>query len=157
MFYDATIELNVLTQGETINNENGVTIKNKLKCTEEVVTLSVLPINLSHNFEINITPNVSQIYQSKVKTITRNFVPIKKDGLLVKDDQGTVTISYSSPFVGLPFSPVHLQSRLEDQPIPGWPCGVGRYFQATLLNVLRIPRSVLGVLGAGQLLDALRR
>ncbi|GFV25556.1 hypothetical protein TNCV_778271 [Trichonephila clavipes] len=74
-----------------------------------------------------------------------------------KEKAFTKKISYSSPFVGLPFFPVHLQSRLEDQPIPGWPCGVGRYFQATLLNVLRIPRSVLSVLGAGQLLDALRR
>ncbi|GFY56827.1 transposon Tf2-6 polyprotein [Trichonephila inaurata madagascariensis] len=36
MFYDVIIGLNVLMQGETIMNENGVTIKNKPKCTEEV-------------------------------------------------------------------------------------------------------------------------
>ncbi|GFX18411.1 hypothetical protein TNCV_4307121 [Trichonephila clavipes] len=49
-----------IDQGETINNENDVTIKNKPKCIEEVDTLSVLPIYLSpHDFEINILPDIS--------------------------------------------------------------------------------------------------
>ncbi|GFX90145.1 elongation factor 2 [Trichonephila clavipes] len=86
--------LDVLMQGETIINENGITIKNKPKCTKEVATLSVLPINLSpDDIEINIAPDIPQIYGSKNKTITPNFKSVKKDGLHVKDDQRTVTVS----------------------------------------------------------------
>ncbi|GFY09037.1 transposon Ty3-G Gag-Pol polyprotein [Trichonephila clavipes] len=73
----------------------GVTIKNKPKGTEEVATLNVLPINLSHDdFEINIAPDIPQIYQSKVKTITPNFVPGKKSSLHDKDDQRTLTVNH---------------------------------------------------------------
>ncbi|GFV29409.1 hypothetical protein TNCV_438281 [Trichonephila clavipes] len=80
MFYDTIIGLNVLMQGETIINENGVTIKNKHKCTEKVITSSVLPICVySDDFEINIAPDIPQMYESKDKTITPNFVPVKKD------------------------------------------------------------------------------
>ncbi|GFR10793.1 CCHC-type domain-containing protein [Trichonephila clavata] len=62
MSYDVIIGLNALMQGETIINENGVTIKNKPKCTEEVATLSVLPINLSpDDFENHIAADISQI------------------------------------------------------------------------------------------------
>ncbi|GFU51281.1 hypothetical protein TNCV_3523481 [Trichonephila clavipes] len=69
-------------------------LKNKPKFTEEAATLFVLPINLSpDDFEINIAPDISQMYQSKDKTITPNFVPVKKDSFHVKDDQRTVTIS----------------------------------------------------------------
>ncbi|GFV53532.1 hypothetical protein TNCV_1177281 [Trichonephila clavipes] len=94
MLFDVTIGLNVLMQGETIINENGITIKIKPTCTKEVATLSVLPINLSpDDIEINIAPDIPQIYETKNKTITLNFVPVKKDGLHVKDDQGTVTVS----------------------------------------------------------------
>ncbi|GFR05656.1 retrovirus-related Pol polyprotein from transposon 412 [Trichonephila clavata] len=93
MSYDLIIGLNVSMQGETIINENGVTIKNKPKCTEEVATLSVLPINLSpDDFENNIAPDIPQICQSDVRTITPNFVPGKKVGLH-EDDQKTVTAS----------------------------------------------------------------
>ncbi|GFV61468.1 hypothetical protein TNCV_2938101 [Trichonephila clavipes] len=82
-------------QGETIINENDVIMRNKPKCTEEVATLSVLPINLSpDDIEINIVPDIPQIYESKSKTITPNFVPVKNDGLHVKDDQRTVTVSH---------------------------------------------------------------
>ncbi|GFS42329.1 translation elongation factor 2 [Trichonephila inaurata madagascariensis] len=81
-------------QGETIIDENGVTIKNKPKCTEEAAILSVLPINLSSDdFEINIAPDILQIYQSKVKTITPKFVPGKKDSFHEKDEQRTEAIS----------------------------------------------------------------
>ncbi|GFU15296.1 elongation factor 2 [Trichonephila clavipes] len=63
-------------------------------CTKEVANLSVLPIDLSpDDIEINISPVIPQIHDSKNKTITPNFVPVKKDGLHVKDDQGTVTVS----------------------------------------------------------------
>ncbi|GFW83205.1 eukaryotic translation elongation factor 2a, tandem duplicate 1 [Trichonephila clavipes] len=87
-------------QGETIINKNGISIKNKPKCTKEVATLSVLPINLSpDDIEINIAPGIPQIYGSKNRTITPNFKPVKKDGLHVKDDQRTVTIS---PVVTVP-------------------------------------------------------
>ncbi|GFX65450.1 hypothetical protein TNCV_400011 [Trichonephila clavipes] len=51
--------------GDPIINENGVTVKKKPKCVE-VDALSFLPINLSPGgFEINITPDISQIYQAK--------------------------------------------------------------------------------------------
>ncbi|GFR22762.1 elongation factor 2 [Trichonephila clavata] len=94
MSYDVIIGLNVLMKGVTIINENGVRIKNKSKCTEEVTTLSILPINLSpDDFENNIAPDIPQIYQSKVKTIAPNFDPGKKDGLHEGDDQRTVTLS----------------------------------------------------------------
>ncbi|GFR25899.1 transposon Ty3-G Gag-Pol polyprotein [Trichonephila clavata] len=75
------------SQGETIINENGVTIKSKPKCIEEISNLSVLPINLSPDgFENNIAPDIPQICQSNVKTITPNFVPGKKV-VLHEDDQ----------------------------------------------------------------------
>ncbi|GFT20774.1 retrovirus-related Pol polyprotein from transposon 297 [Trichonephila clavipes] len=94
MLYDVIIGLNVLMQGETIINENGITIKNKPKCTKEVANLSVLPIKLSpDDIEINIAPDIPQIYESKNKTITPNCVHVKKDILHVKDDQRTVTVS----------------------------------------------------------------
>ncbi|GFX69399.1 transposon Tf2-6 polyprotein [Trichonephila clavipes] len=94
MLYDVIIGLNVLMQGETIINENGITIRNKPKCTNEVANLSVLPINLSpDHIEVNIAPDISQIYESKKQTITPNLVPVKKDGLHVKDEQRTVTVS----------------------------------------------------------------
>ncbi|GFW64977.1 transposon Tf2-6 polyprotein [Trichonephila clavipes] len=94
MLYDVIIGLNVLMQGETIINENGVSIRNKPKCTKEVATLSVLPINLSpDDIEKYIAPDISDIYGLKNKTITPNFKPVKKNGLHVKDDQRTVTES----------------------------------------------------------------
>ncbi|GFU55348.1 hypothetical protein TNCV_4619481 [Trichonephila clavipes] len=94
MLYDVIIGLNVLMQGETIINENCITIRKKPKCTKEVVTLSVVPINLSpDDIEINIAPDIPQIYGSKYKTITPNFKPVKKDGLHGKNDQRTVTVS----------------------------------------------------------------
>ncbi|GFV77713.1 DUF4371 domain-containing protein [Trichonephila clavipes] len=65
-----------------------------------VATLSVLPINLSpDDIEINIAPDIPHIYGLKNKTITPNFKPVKKDGLHVKDDQRTVTVS---PVVKVP-------------------------------------------------------
>ncbi|GFW00510.1 transposon Tf2-6 polyprotein [Trichonephila clavipes] len=94
MLYDVMIGLNVLMQGETIINENGINIRNQPKCTKEVANLSVLPINLSpDDIEINIAPDIPQIYESKNKTITPNCVPVKKDSLHVKDDQRIVTVS----------------------------------------------------------------
>ncbi|GFR21888.1 hypothetical protein TNCT_513381, partial [Trichonephila clavata] len=99
--------------GETIINENGVTFKNKQKCIEEISNLSVLPINLSPvDFESNIAPDIPQICQSDVKTITPNFVPGKKDGLR-EEDQKTVTVS---PVVRVPVEIQHPSdlSELED-------------------------------------------
>ncbi|GFQ92107.1 hypothetical protein TNCT_442561 [Trichonephila clavata] len=61
IFYDLIIGLNVLMKGETRIDKNGVTIKNKPKCYEEVATLSVLPINLSPDgFEINTATELPQ-------------------------------------------------------------------------------------------------
>ncbi|GFV10254.1 hypothetical protein TNCV_4889641, partial [Trichonephila clavipes] len=42
--------------------------------------------------------------------------------------------------------------RLEDQPIPGGPCGAGRYLQATPIVLLLMLTNALSVLGA----DAMR-
>ncbi|GFY47329.1 elongation factor 2 [Trichonephila inaurata madagascariensis] len=114
MLYDVIIRLNVLMQGETIMNENGFTIKNKLKCPEEVATLSVFPINLSlDDFEISFAPEIPQMYESKNKTITPNFQPVKKDGLHVKVDQRIVNVS---PVVRVPAELQHPSDlpKLED-------------------------------------------
>ncbi|GFX19520.1 hypothetical protein TNCV_2074291 [Trichonephila clavipes] len=261
MLYDVIIGLNVLMQGETIINENGITIRKKPKCTTEVATLSVLPINSSSDgIEINNVPGIPQIYGSKNKTIIPNFKPVKKDGLLGKDDQRTVTVSpvvkvsvelqHPSDFLKLEddlkrlekpdlmiqcinekpdivsdaeefffenclkdvkddkgciplkkidpvvvvpesvpkevkrrahekrrprvkenkdyyFIPKLRQKiensvaycdlcRLEDQSIPGWPCGADRYFQATPFILLLMLTNALSVLGACQSLDARR-
>ncbi|GFW09136.1 hypothetical protein TNCV_315471 [Trichonephila clavipes] len=102
-------------QGETIINENDVTIRNKPKCTKEVANLSVLRIKLSpDDIEVNIAPDISQIYESKKKTITPILVPVKKDGLHVKDDQRTVTVS---PVVKVPVELQHpsVLPKLEDE------------------------------------------
>ncbi|GFY59324.1 hypothetical protein TNIN_314051 [Trichonephila inaurata madagascariensis] len=105
LFYDVIIGLIALMQVETIINKNNIAIKNKHKCTEEITTLSVLTINSSpDDFEINIDPDIPQIYQSKDKEITPNFVPVKKDGLHVKDHQRTVTVS---PIVKIPVELQH--------------------------------------------------
>ncbi|GFT69714.1 elongation factor 2 [Trichonephila clavipes] len=101
-------------QDETIINGNDVAIKNKPKCTEEVATLSVLPINFSPNdFEINIVSEIPQMYESKDNAITLNFVPVKKDGLHVKDEQRNVTLC---PVVEVPVELQHLFDlpKLED-------------------------------------------
>ncbi|GFU41082.1 translational elongation factor-2 [Trichonephila clavipes] len=114
MLYDVIIGLNVLMQGETIINENGITIRNRPKCTNEVANSSVLPIKLSpDDIEVNIAPDISQIYESKKKKITPNLVPVKKDGLYVKDDQRTVTVS---PVVKVPVELQHPSDlpKLED-------------------------------------------
>ncbi|GFV08173.1 transposon Tf2-6 polyprotein [Trichonephila clavipes] len=92
MLYDVIIGLNVLMQGETIINEKGITIRKRPKYTKEVANLSVLPIKLSpDDIELNIAPDIPQIYESKNRMVTPNCVPVKKDGLHVKDDQRTVT------------------------------------------------------------------
>ncbi|GFR05739.1 transposon Tf2-6 polyprotein [Trichonephila clavata] len=113
MSYDVIIGLNILMQGETIINENSVRIKNKPICIEEFSNLSVLPINLfPDDFENNIAPDIPQICQSDVKTITPNFVPGKKVGLH-EDDQKTVTVS---PVVRVPVELQHPSDlpKLED-------------------------------------------
>ncbi|GFY07941.1 hypothetical protein TNCV_2579731 [Trichonephila clavipes] len=47
-----------------------------------------LPTNLSPgDFEINIAPDILQMYDSKNKRITPNYGPAKKDSLHVKYDQ----------------------------------------------------------------------
>ncbi|GFT90611.1 elongation factor 2 [Trichonephila clavipes] len=245
---------------------NGITIRNKPKCTKEVANLSVLPINLSpDDIEINIGPDIPQIYGLKNKTITPNKKLVKKDGLHVKYDQRNVTVSpvvkvhvelqHSSdlpkleddlkrlekpdpiiqcvteepdeyivsdteefdfenclkdvkedktciplkktdPVVVAPESvPKEVKRRahkkrcprikenkdyyfipkrrqkiensvaycdhrvlchLEDQPIPGWPCGAGRYFQAAPIILLLMLTNAMSVLGACQWLDARR-
>ncbi|GFR01339.1 retrovirus-related Pol polyprotein from transposon 297 [Trichonephila clavata] len=87
--------------------------KSQPKCAEEVATLSVLPINLSPNdFENNIAPDIPQICESDVKTITPKCVPGKKVGLH-EDDQKTMT---ASPVVRVPVELQHPSDlpKLED-------------------------------------------
>ncbi|GFV56192.1 hypothetical protein TNCV_3265991 [Trichonephila clavipes] len=101
-------------QGETIINENCTTIRNKPKCTREVANLHVLPIYICpDDIQINIAPDIPQIYGSEKKTITPNFKPVKKDGLHVKDDQRTVIVS---PVVQVPVEFRHTSDlpKLED-------------------------------------------
>ncbi|CAL1271215.1 unnamed protein product [Larinioides sclopetarius] len=68
MSFDVIVGLNVLMQGETLINENGIMIKDKLPCVEEINTLSVLPIEVTPNVnELNIEPDVLVIFKDKCR------------------------------------------------------------------------------------------
>ncbi|GFQ90331.1 hypothetical protein TNCT_173181 [Trichonephila clavata] len=71
-------------QAYSIGNESDSESVIKYACRYESVCLDDFESNIAH---------LLQIYQSKVKTITLNFVPGKKDDLREKDDQRTVIIS----------------------------------------------------------------
>ncbi|GBO35953.1 Retrovirus-related Pol polyprotein from transposon 297 [Araneus ventricosus] len=66
MSYDVIIGMNVLMQGETVINEDGIVIKEKFQRLEEVDSLSVLPIDFTPNEgELNIGPDVPNIFKDK--------------------------------------------------------------------------------------------
>ncbi|GBO14262.1 hypothetical protein AVEN_142023-1 [Araneus ventricosus] len=66
MSYDVIVGMNVLMQGETVINENGIVIKEKFQRIEEVDSLSTLPIDVIPNkVELNIGPDVPNIFKDK--------------------------------------------------------------------------------------------
>ncbi|GBM45619.1 Retrovirus-related Pol polyprotein from transposon 297, partial [Araneus ventricosus] len=78
MSYDVIVGMNVLMQGETVINENGIVIKEKFQRIEEVDSLSVLPIDVTPNeVELNIGPDVPNIFKDKVQQSVLNYVPHK--------------------------------------------------------------------------------
>ncbi|GBL70897.1 hypothetical protein AVEN_113226-1, partial [Araneus ventricosus] len=67
MSYDVIVGMNVLMQGETVINEDGIVIKERFQRIEEVDSLSVLPIDVTPNeVELNIGPDVPNIFKDKV-------------------------------------------------------------------------------------------
>ncbi|GBL66333.1 hypothetical protein AVEN_162785-1 [Araneus ventricosus] len=78
MSYDVIVGMNVLMQGETVINEDGIVIKEKFQHIEEVDSLSVLPIDVTPNeVELNIGPDVTNIFKDKVQQSILNYVPHK--------------------------------------------------------------------------------
>ncbi|GBM06208.1 Retrovirus-related Pol polyprotein from transposon 297, partial [Araneus ventricosus] len=78
MSYDVIVGMNVLMQGETVINEDGIVIKEKFPRIEEVDSLSVLPIDVTPNeVELNIGPDVPNIFKDKVQQSILNYVPHK--------------------------------------------------------------------------------
>ncbi|GBM30936.1 Retrovirus-related Pol polyprotein from transposon 297 [Araneus ventricosus] len=78
MSYDVIVGMNVLMQGETVINEDGIVIKEKIQRIEEVDSLSVLPIDVTPNeVELNIRPDVPNIFKDKVQQSILNYVPNK--------------------------------------------------------------------------------
>ncbi|GBN50500.1 Retrovirus-related Pol polyprotein from transposon 297, partial [Araneus ventricosus] len=78
MSYDVIVGMNVLMQGETVINEDGIVIKEKFQRIEEVDSLSVLPIDVTPNeVELNIGPDVPNIFKDKVQQSVLNYVPHK--------------------------------------------------------------------------------
>ncbi|GBN76984.1 Retrovirus-related Pol polyprotein from transposon 297 [Araneus ventricosus] len=70
MSYDVIVGMNVLMQGETVINENGIVIKEKFQRIEEVDSLSVLPIDVTPNeVELNIGPDVPNIFKDKPRRL----------------------------------------------------------------------------------------
>ncbi|GBN87944.1 Transposon Tf2-6 polyprotein [Araneus ventricosus] len=63
---------------ETVINENGIVIKEKFQRIEEVDSLSVLPIDVTPNeVELNIGPDIPNIFKDKVEQSILNYVPHK--------------------------------------------------------------------------------
>ncbi|GBM35356.1 Retrovirus-related Pol polyprotein from transposon 297 [Araneus ventricosus] len=106
MSYDAIVGMNVLMQGETVINENGIVIKEKFQRIEEVDSLSVLPIDVTPNkVELNIGPDVPNIFKDKVQQSILNYVPHKTK---TTDVELNILIKYNEPISHqprrLPFS-----------------------------------------------------
>ncbi|GBM35453.1 Retrovirus-related Pol polyprotein from transposon 297 [Araneus ventricosus] len=75
MSYDVIVGMNVLMQGETVINENGIVIKEKFQRIEEVDSLSALPIDVTPNkVELNIGPDVPNIFKDKAQQSIFNYV-----------------------------------------------------------------------------------
>ncbi|GBM10006.1 Transposon Tf2-11 polyprotein [Araneus ventricosus] len=83
MSYDVIVGMNVLMQGETVINENGIVVKEKSQRIEEVDSLSVLPIDVTPNeVELNIGPDAFQIFL-KIRYINTIFRPLINDGIVL--------------------------------------------------------------------------
>ncbi|GBL72747.1 Retrovirus-related Pol polyprotein from transposon 297 [Araneus ventricosus] len=78
MSYDVIVGMNVLMQGETVINENGIVIKEKFPRIEEIDSLSVLPTDVTPNeIELNIGPDIPNIFKDKVQQSILSYVPHK--------------------------------------------------------------------------------
>ncbi|GBN87706.1 Transposon Ty3-G Gag-Pol polyprotein [Araneus ventricosus] len=96
MSYDVIVGMNVLMQGETVINENGIVIKEKFQRIEEVDSLSVLPIDVTPNeVELNIGPDVPNIFKDKKKKIAQTQVAEWLEQGIVEP----CSSEYSSPVV----------------------------------------------------------
>ncbi|GBM10825.1 Retrovirus-related Pol polyprotein from transposon 297 [Araneus ventricosus] len=85
-------------QGETVINEDGIVIKEKFQRIEEVESLSVLPIDVTPNeVELNIGPDVPNIFKDKVQQSILNYVPHKTKTTNV--ELNILVKKYSSPVV----------------------------------------------------------
>ncbi|GBN95131.1 Transposon Tf2-6 polyprotein [Araneus ventricosus] len=105
MSYDVIVGMNVLMQGETVINENGIVIKEKFQRIEEVESLSVLPIDVTPNeVELNIGPDVPNIFKDKVQQSILNYVPHKTKttnvelNILVKSNEPVSHQPHRLPF-----------------------------------------------------------
>ncbi|GBL61482.1 Retrovirus-related Pol polyprotein from transposon 297, partial [Araneus ventricosus] len=98
MSYDVIVGMNVLMQGETVINEDGIVIKEKFQRIEEVDSLSVLPIDVTPNeVELNIGPDVPNIFKDKVQQSILSYVPHKTKTTNV--ELNILVKKYSSPVV----------------------------------------------------------
>ncbi|GBO21406.1 Retrovirus-related Pol polyprotein from transposon 297 [Araneus ventricosus] len=96
MSYDVIVGMNVLMQGETVINEDGIVIKEKFQRIEEVDSLSVLPIDVTPNeVELNIGPDVPNIFKDKRKKIVQTQVAEWLEQGIVEP----CSSEYSSPVV----------------------------------------------------------
>ncbi|GBM01283.1 Transposon Ty3-I Gag-Pol polyprotein [Araneus ventricosus] len=78
MSYDVIVGMNVLMEGETVINENGIVIKEKFQLIEEVDSLSVLPIDVTPNeVELNIGPDAPNFFKDKIQQSILNYIPHK--------------------------------------------------------------------------------
>lgn len=78
MIHEAILGLNVLLKGDTLINDQGITIQNKSQNVEEVNIISVLPIDIDNSEdEINIAPNVPNCFKETVQQLVSDYVPLK--------------------------------------------------------------------------------
>ncbi|GBM79480.1 Retrovirus-related Pol polyprotein from transposon 297, partial [Araneus ventricosus] len=100
MSYDVIVGMNVLMQGETVINENGIVIKEKLQRIEEVDSLSVLPIDVTPNeVELNIGPDVPNIFKDKITIFRETIVQTQVAEWLEQGIVESCSSEYSSPVV----------------------------------------------------------
>ncbi|GBO30038.1 Transposon Ty3-G Gag-Pol polyprotein [Araneus ventricosus] len=103
MSYDVIVGMNVLMQGETVINENGIVIKEKFQRIEEVDSLSVLPIDITPNeVQLNIGPDVPNIFKDKPRRLPFSKKKIVQTQVAEWLQQGIVepcSSEYSSPVV----------------------------------------------------------
>ncbi|GBL92706.1 Retrovirus-related Pol polyprotein from transposon 297 [Araneus ventricosus] len=83
MSYDVIVGMNVLMQGETVINENGIVIKEKFQRIEEVDSLSALPIDVTPNkVELNIGPDPCRLPFSEKKIVQTQVAEWLEQGIV---------------------------------------------------------------------------